>query len=80
MADAVKPSISRETNRCSISDKAAMTLTQVSLNGESQQKDARTKKGEEFYNEVKSGIFRIYKTTRAGATVGLCISSSIRLI
>jgi len=42
-----------------------------------EEKDPRTLAAERFYDEVPSGIVKVHKTTRAGATVALC-SESVR--
>jgi hypothetical protein len=41
----------------------------------SEEKDPRAKAAEKFYNEVQSGLVKLHKTTRAGATVALCSES-----
>lgn len=40
-----------------------------------QENDPRTITAKRFYDEISSGIVKLYKTTRAGATVALCSES-----
>jgi hypothetical protein len=42
-----------------------------------EEKDPRAIVAKRFYNEVQSGVVKLHKTTRAGATVALC-SESVR--